>query len=240
MEESREDKLRRWLEEKKANLAKEQQSALKRGAARPLETPKTAARQQQAQQPVSTAQKFSRFGSAEGEQQTPLQGARAKKQLEQKTPTGRSSSSAVNDSSVDKRRALLQRTTLSSAQKPAPPSASSSRSTTSRSSVLSTPSSVTRGSARKQLLVDRGSMTSFGTIDMGDVAQLREQLMMLEHAMLQWSYATARLERAAEKQQQQSERELRAVWGAANEERSRALAGAMEEAKQRQARLVQV
>lgn len=282
MEESREEKLRRWLEEKKANLALQQQqqqhqqqkSTVKRGT-RPvvLETPSTATtaarRQQQPQQnPPSTAQRFARFGGAETEQQTPVQGVRAKKPPQQaepvQTPTGRAPDSSVSRESLDRRRALLQRTTL------ADRSSQKDRTASSRSSITAaTPTSVTRASARKQLPMGEESLSArrreavartagFVSVDMSDVSQLRESLSALEHVLLQWAFATARLERAAEKQQQQSEvfvlpscllccnskqpiqKELRAVWGAVNEQRSRALAADMEAARHRQARLVQV
>jgi hypothetical protein len=109
---------------------------------------------------------------------------------------------------------------------------------------------VTKPSARKQLHAEeslsarrREAVSRSGlersVVDMGDVQQLRDHLAHLEHVLLQWAYATARAERAAEKQQVLAEAQLRAVWASVNQQRSRALAGEMEAARQTQAQQLQ-
>ncbi len=239
---SREEQLRRWLEEKKA--AKEQMSSVKRGTRPPpsaLQTPTTAtSRRAQTRQPPpsGTAAQFSRFGAVETEQQTPVQGTRKHaaepRGSELKTPTGRRTDAATagrEESSVDRRRAALQRTATASARKE--PLASASK-----ASARKQPEEGGSMSERRREAVARTG-TGSAPVDMQTLQQQREQLALMEHVLLQWAYLTARAERAAAKQEQAAREQLRGVWGYVNEMRSRALAGSMEAVKQQQARQLQ-
>jgi hypothetical protein len=121
------------------------------------------------------------------------------------------------------------------------------------SSVYSaTKASANKSVARRQLVPEEGSLsvrrreaiagggsTSGAAVDLGELQQLRERLSSLEHVLLQWAYLAARAERAAQKQEAAGRRELAAVWGHANEVRSRALAAAMEAAREEEGEAAQ-
>ena len=164
-DESREAKLKRWLEEKKTRLQAEREekelrqpgsvarsSTVKRGgsvarrrvasSAAPQATPNTAISRRRG------GGEFSRFGATEDSMATPVQNNSSSSRRQApssnlKTPTNRGTDSLTSQESLDKRRAFLERKTLSS----------SSRKTGSRSVVRQGQSST-----RKQLQVDRESI----------------------------------------------------------------------------------
>lgn len=268
MEETREEKLRRWLEEKKAA-----KRAAADSSSRPADGPSGSStvkrsRQTTAAAPPSATPKGSASSFARFEQQTPVgrtsrpelktpqqQQQRQNPSSELKTPVQQRTDSLTSNESLDRRRRVLERSTLVSGSVRKEPLHSHRKdvSTTARKEVrppapaVVAPAQTPTGSARKAVGDGSASaqrrrrealMAPLVEVDVHDLQMLRDHLALVETVLLQWSFLNIRLQRALERQRESAREQLLRVWGDINVARSEALTVSMEVVRERSARML--